>query len=100
MIGHVFSQVIPWWVWGVLGLVAVAGVARFVGLRPALAAAAALALALAHRRGAQQGYRQARGEGEHEADRILETARAARSGADDRGGDAARLRDDDGFRRG
>ena len=99
MIAHVFSQVIPWWVWAVLGLLAVAAVARFAGLRAAIAAGVALVIALAHRRGAQQGYRQARQEAEHEADRILERARAARAGAAGRGGDAARLRDDDGFRR-
>ena len=98
-IAHFFGQVIPWWVWAVLGLGAVAAVARLAGIRAAMAAAAALALALAHRRGAQQGYRQARQEGDREADRIVETARDERARADRRGRQPSGLRDDDGFRR-
>lgn len=99
MISHIFSQVIPWWVWAALALGAVAAVARFAGKRAAMAAAAVLAVAVAHRRGAQRGYRQAREEGDREADRILEAARAARARAGGPGHAAAGLRDDDGFRR-
>ncbi|MFG1371777.1 hypothetical protein V5F32_06360 [Xanthobacter oligotrophicus] len=96
---HILGYGVPWWLWGMAGLLAVAALARVAGPRAALAAAAVLAFALAHRKGAQQGYSHAMKEGERDAERILDTARAARSGADRRGGDARRLRDDDGFRR-
>jgi hypothetical protein len=98
-LAHLLAYGVPWWLWGIAGLLAVAALARVAGLRAALAATAVLAFVLAHRKGAQQGYSQAMKEGERDAERILDTARAARSGADLRDGDARRLRDDDGFRR-
>ncbi|QRG04847.1 hypothetical protein EZH22_17005 [Xanthobacter dioxanivorans] len=96
---HVLGYVIPWWIWGLFGLAAVVLLARFAGVRAALAAGAALVLALAQRRGAQRGYAHAIEEGEENARKSLDAARGARDAALARDGDARRLRDDDGFRR-
>ncbi|MDI4657128.1 hypothetical protein [Xanthobacter autotrophicus] len=98
-LAHLLGYGVPWWIWGMAGLLAVAALARVAGPRAALAAAAVLAFVLAHRKGAQQGYSHAIQKGDRDAERILDTARAARAGADLRNGDARRLRDDDGFRR-
>ncbi|MFG1350283.1 hypothetical protein [Xanthobacter autotrophicus] len=98
-LAHLLGYGVPWWLWAVAGLLAVAALMRVAGPRAALAAAAVLAFVLAHRKGAQQGYSHAIKEGERDAERILDTARAARAGADRRDADARRLRDDDGFRR-
>ncbi|MEP9352031.1 hypothetical protein ABLE93_00380 [Xanthobacter sp. KR7-65] len=90
---------LPWWVWSLPGVAAVVLLLRLFGPKAAAAAAVALALILAHRRGAQAGRDHALKEGERDATKSLAAAEAARAAAARRDGTAGRLRDDDGFRR-
>lgn len=62
MVGWLFGQVwdflfytIPWWVWGILGLVAVLFVWRLLGTKASLALAGVIGLFLVDRRARQQG---------------------------------------------
>lgn len=98
-IAHLLGYGVPWWLWGLLGLLALAAVVRLFGMRAALWAAAGLAILLADRRGAQRGYAHAQEKGDRDALRSLEQASDARADAGRRDGDALRLRDDDGYRR-
>ena len=90
---------VPSWLWTGVAGVAVQSVARVLGVRGAMMAAALTAVLLAYRRGAQAGWTDRQAKREHDAQAAVDQADAARRAAERDADDPRRLRDSDGWRR-
>lgn len=94
---------LPWQVWFVVGVAAVAAVWRYFGLRQALLLAGGVLLFVVGRKGKQEGraegYEARKNEEVRHVQEIAVEANRARNDADARNADPERLRDDDGYRR-
>jgi len=98
-LGQWLAYGVPWWLWAGLAGAAVLALARVLGVRVALAAAALAAVLLAYRRGAQAGWTDRQAKGERDAQAAVDQADAARRAAEHDADDPGRLRHSDGWRR-
>lgn len=94
-----FGLHIPDWVFLVAGVGAAAVAYRYLGLRAALAALAAVAVLLARTSGQKAGAEQRQKEARHAIDKVQKKATSARNTAIGRNASVDRLREDDGFKR-